>query len=153
MNLADLQSAETQLPPRLNPVTANTTVPQRTPITDIGSGHILYVGSAMSTVTRTPIEKFAMYGANTAGLTVGYGPQQGETAKFRAPSDLMFMWEVKRSSIQVLHGRQERNRAAATLLRSWLNADAESKKEQSETLKYLVKALDDDRLSDRKRFR
>lgn len=153
MNLADLQSAETQLPPRLNPVTANTTVPQRTPITDIGSGHILYVGSAVSTVTRTRIEKIAIYGANTAGFTVGFGPQQGETAKFRAPSDLMFMWEVTRSSIQVHHGRQERNRAAATLLRSWLDADAESKKEQSETLKYLVKALDDDRLSDRKRFR
>ena len=36
------------------------------------------------------------------------------------------------------------------LLRSWM--DAESATEQRETIEYLVRALDEDRLSDRKLF-
>jgi hypothetical protein len=48
------------------------------------------------------------------------------------------------------HAKQmQKNQAAIELLRSWRQGDAQ---EQQETLAYLKRALDEDRLSDRKRF-
>jgi hypothetical protein len=44
----------------------------------------------------------------------------------------------------------EKNQSAISLLDSWLNDD---EKEQKETFEYLKKALDEDRLSDRKLFK
>ena len=45
--------------------------------------------------------------------------------------------------------QMQKNQAAIELLRSWCQGDAQ---EQQETLAYLKRALDEDRLSDRKRF-
>lgn len=45
--------------------------------------------------------------------------------------------------------QMQKNRAAIELLRSWRQGDAQ---EQRETLAYLKRVLDEDRLSDRKRF-
>ena len=42
--------------------------------------------------------------------------------------------------------------AAIELLKSWCEADEEEDKEQEESLKLLKKALNEDRLSDRKLF-
>lgn len=47
------------------------------------------------------------------------------------------------------HQQIAKNQAAIDLLQSWLLND---EKEQQETLQYLMKALDDDRLSHRKLF-
>ena len=46
--------------------------------------------------------------------------------------------------------QKDRAEALGGLLRSW--KDAESAEEQRETIEYLVRALDEDRLSDRKLF-
>ncbi len=48
------------------------------------------------------------------------------------------------------HNLAEKNKDAIMLLDSWLNDD---EKEQKETFEYLKKALDEDRLSDRKLFK
>ncbi len=45
-----------------------------------------------------------------------------------------------------------RNQAAIQLLESWLTGDEEDAREQRETFEYLKRALDEDRLSDRKLF-
>ncbi len=48
------------------------------------------------------------------------------------------------------HAKQmQKNQAAIELLRSWRQGDEQ---EQQETLAYLKRVLDEDRLSDRKRF-
>lgn len=47
---------------------------------------------------------------------------------------------------------QERIEKAIQLLDSWCDVDEEEAKEQCETLEYLMKALDEDRLSYRKLF-
>lgn len=46
---------------------------------------------------------------------------------------------------------EQRDRVIA-LLKSWQEAEGEEAQEQQETLEYLVKALDEDRLSDRELF-
>jgi len=45
--------------------------------------------------------------------------------------------------------QMQKNQAAIELLKSWRQGDAQ---EQRETLAYLKRALDEDRLSDRRRF-
>jgi hypothetical protein len=50
---------------------------------------------------------------------------------------------------QAITEQIRRNQAAIELLRSWRDGDAE---EQRETWEYLRRALDEDRLSDRKFF-
>lgn len=47
---------------------------------------------------------------------------------------------------------QERVEKAIQLLDSWCDVDQEETKEQCETLEYLMKAIDEDRLSYRKLF-
>ena len=50
------------------------------------------------------------------------------------------------------HLDQEQIEKTIQLLDSWCNVDEEEAKEQCETLEYLMKALDEDRLSYRKLF-
>jgi hypothetical protein len=45
-----------------------------------------------------------------------------------------------------------KNQAAIELLQSWLDVDEEDAQEQRETGEFLLKALDEDRWSDRKLF-
>jgi len=45
----------------------------------------------------------------------------------------------------------KKNRALAELIQSWID-DVEGAEEQRETLEYLMRALDEDHLSDRKLF-
>lgn len=45
-----------------------------------------------------------------------------------------------------------RNQAAIELLRSWREAEGEDAEDQRDTLEFLMKALNEDRLSDRDRF-
>ena len=45
-----------------------------------------------------------------------------------------------------------KNQAAIELLRSWREAEGEEAEDQRETLEFLRKALNEDRLSDRDRF-
>ncbi len=47
---------------------------------------------------------------------------------------------------------QDRRAAAIALLQSWINADEDEAREQRETGEYLIRVLDEDRLSDRKLF-
>ena len=47
---------------------------------------------------------------------------------------------------------QDRRAAAIALLQSWIDADEEQDREQRETGEYLIRVLDEDRLSDRKLF-
>ncbi len=47
---------------------------------------------------------------------------------------------------------QERNERLIALLDSWINVTEEEAEEQRETLEYLIRVLDEDRLSDRKLF-
>ncbi len=47
---------------------------------------------------------------------------------------------------------EERRQALANLIASWVNAGPEEAEEQRETLDYLIRVLDEDRLSDRKLF-
>ena len=46
----------------------------------------------------------------------------------------------------------QRNQAAIQLLESWCNVSEEDAREQRETFEYLKRALDEDRLSNRKLF-
>ncbi len=46
----------------------------------------------------------------------------------------------------------QRNQAAIQLLESWCNVGEEDAREQRETFEYLKRALDEDRLSNRKLF-
>src|SRR6478672_1413594 len=48
--------------------------------------------------------------------------------------------------------QRARNQAAIQLLRSWREVDEEGAREQRETWEFLKRALDEDRLSDRKLF-
>ncbi len=47
---------------------------------------------------------------------------------------------------------QDKRAAAIALLQSWIDADEEEAREQRETGEYLIRVLDEDRLSDRKLF-
>lgn len=60
---------------------------------------------------------------------------------------------VDEYSLQILEkhvSQKERRAEAISLLQSWI--DAEDKEEQKETGEYLIRVLDEDRLSDRKLF-
>ena len=47
---------------------------------------------------------------------------------------------------------EDRRAQLVSLLQSWIDADDDETKEQKETGNYLIRALDEDRLSDRKLF-
>jgi hypothetical protein len=62
---------------------------------------------------------------------------------------------VDEYTLQILekHVTQKERRAEAiSLLQSWIDAEGEDKEEQKETGEYLIRVLDEDRLSDRKLF-
>jgi hypothetical protein len=69
-------------------------------------------------------------------------PRQDTTAR-----ELNAEEEQERRRIQ-----RENNQAAIALLDSLMNADEEEAEDQRETLEYLMRVLDEDRLSDRERF-
>jgi len=83
----------------------------------------------------------ALYGVSTARLN-----QQGNRNLERFPND--FMFQLTNEEFKVL---MDVNQALA-LLQSWDVEESSEREEQRETWEYLKRALDEDRLSDRKLF-
>lgn len=82
--------------------------------------------------------------------TGGFKPWGSRTAQFTDPADVALARIIKQTSTQDI--QKLKNRGAATLIQSWLNADEQVDAEHRETLDYLINALDEDRPSDRKLF-
>lgn len=85
-------------------------------------------------------------------FAVGFRSEGGETAPFRTPTDFSFSPALSAARATQRRVQKDKNRGAVALLESWLNAGGESEAEQRETLEYLIKALDEDRPSNRKLF-
>ena len=88
----------------------------------------------------------------TAFFAVDFRSEGSETAPFRAPTDFVFSPALSAARAAKRRAQKDKNRGAVALLESWLNAEGEVEAEQGETLSYLVKALDEDRSSNRKLF-
>ena len=69
------------------------------------------------------------------------------TTKPKTPQPATTECEVERRQRQI-----EANQETIRLLESWRNASDEEAEEQRETWEFLKRALDEDRLSDRKLF-
>lgn len=85
-------------------------------------------------------------------FAVGFRSEEGETAPFRTPTDFVFSSALSAAGAARRRVQKDKNRGAVALLESWLTAEGEAEAEQRETLEYLIKALDEDRPSNRKLF-
>ena len=85
-------------------------------------------------------------------FAVGFRAGEGETAPFRTPTDFVISPALSAAGAARRRVQKDKNRGAVALLKSWLTAEGEAEAEQRETLEYLIKALDEDRPSNRKLF-
>lgn len=152
MNFDDSNSG-TNFSSPLKPFGQSGTARLKKALTDIGSGHVLFFQDSSSTAVSDMREAHGGFGEIVVRrFTVGFKPQSGETAIFRAPTDFTFAKEIIAVDAAKKRIQRGKNRGAVTLLRKWMNADRESRNEQLETLRSLTKGLDENRLSDRKLF-
>lgn len=90
--------------------------------------------------------------AVVAPFAIGFRSEDGETAPFRTPTDFVFSPALGAAGAARRRAQKDKNRGAVALLESWLTVEGEAEAEQRETLEYLIKALDEDRPSNRKLF-
>jgi hypothetical protein len=116
-----------------------------------GTSHLVLVSAEDTTPFGLEQSSFSDAPFLTSGsFAVGFRPLDARTNLFRTPLDFALFAGPK--SLPELDPQKQRNCRAVALLQSWLNADEKEVAEHQETLKYLVKALDEDRLSSRKLF-